>query len=99
MKISQYMFLSNEKFSREESDRQEKVLKDWHEKRRNPFLIDDEQDLTEPRWINNFHVYKKDAFVPTIKDGLGGPIISYWARVDNNRRWFAAPALQPQPLC
>ena len=75
MKCTQYKFLSNEKFSREESDRQEQVLKNWHEKRRNSLLVDDEPDLTEPHWNNNFHVYKKDAFIPTIKDGLGGPII------------------------
>ena len=94
MKCTQYKYLSNQNFSSEESERQEQVLRSWHDKRRNHLLIDNEPDITEPTWLNNFHVYKKDAFIPGIKDGLAGPIISYWARLDNIRRWFAAPVLQ-----
>ena len=94
MRSSQYKFLSNQNFSCEESEKQEQVLRDWQEKRRNHLLVDDEPDITEPTWINQYHVYKKEAFIPNLKDGLAGPIISYWARIDNHRRWFAAPVLQ-----
>ena len=94
MKCTQYKFLSNQNISCEESEIHKEALRSWHEKRRNHLLVDDEPDLAEANWINNHHVYKNDAFIPTIRDGLGGPIISYWARIDNNRRWFSAPALQ-----
>ena len=93
MKCTQYKFLSNQNISCEESKNHEQVLRSWHEKRRKNLLWDDEPDLTEATWINNHHVYKRDAFIPTLRDGLAGPLISYWARIDNNRRWFAAPAL------
>ena len=68
-------------------------LKKLARQKTQPPFIDNEPDITEPTWLNYFHVYKKDAFIPGIKDGLAGPIISYWARLDNNRRWFAAPVL------
>ena len=94
MRCTQYKYLSNQNFSCEESRKQEQVLRNWHEKTRNHLLVDDEQDLSEPTWNNCHHVYKKEAFIPSIRDGLGGPIVSYWARLDNTRRWFAAPSMQ-----
>ena len=94
MRCTQYKFISNLNFSFEESQIQDQVLRNWHERKRNHLLINDEPDFTNASWINSYHVYEKDKFIPTIRDGLGGPIISYWARVDNNRRWFAAPIVK-----
>ena len=94
MRCTQYKFLSNKNMSSEDSEMHDKVLRNWHDQRRNKFLVDDEPDLEDATWINNHHVYKKDAYIPTVRDGLAGPIISYWARIDNKRRWFAAPTLK-----
>ena len=96
MRCTQYKYITNQDFSFEELQSRENQLREYHKGRRNPHLIDDEPDITEATWINNRHVFNKEAFVPTIRDGLGGPIVSYWARIDNNRRWFEPPALKPK---
>lgn len=98
MKCTQYKRLSNQNFSLEESQRQEEELRKYHNERapsRKHILYDDEPDFNQATWINNHHVYKEDTFVPNIRDGLAGPLVSYWARLDNKRRWFASPVLKP----
>ncbi len=87
MKVTQYCHLSNSNFDNFPSPE----LKAYHEPRKNRFLIDDEPDVTEAIWMNKSHVGNLEAFVPGLRDGLAGPIISYFARVDNNRRWFVPP--------
>ena len=87
-KCTQYTYLSNSNFANFPSPE----LKAYHEPRKNRFLVDDEPDVTEAVWMGNgSHVGNSEAFVPGHRDGLAGPIISYYARVDNNRRWFASP--------
>ena len=92
MKCTQYKYVTNSSFDGFPSA----VLSKYHDARKNRHLVDDQPDETEATWINNSHVYKCDAFVPNFRDGLAGPIISYWARIDNNRRWFSAPIIQPK---
>ena len=94
MKCTQYKHLSNLKFSLEESFRQEEELRRYHDEKKIHVLYDDEPDFSQAKWINNHHVYKHNTFVPNIRDGLAGPIISYWARLDSKRRWFASPILK-----
>ena len=88
LRCSQYKYLTNSDFENFPSE----ILKDYHRPRRNHFLIDDEPDYTKAPWINNNHVFDYEAYVPNYRDGLAGPIISYWARVNNTNHWFAAPS-------
>ena len=102
MKCTQYKLLLNRNFSLDESRRQEEELRKYHDGRhasRKCILFDDEPDFTQANWINNNHVYKESTFIPNIRDGLAGPIVSYWARLDNKRRWFASPIIKPDKIC
>ena len=91
LKCTQYKYLSNESFEHFPSDE----LISYHAPRKNRHLVDDETDLTEATWRNKLHVDNREAFVPNFRDGLAGPIISFWARIDNRNRWFEASKVTP----
>ena len=95
MRCTQYKYISDKDLSCDDYKRNEEGLRKYHEERRNRHLVDDEPDYMKATWINNLHVFEKDTYVPTIRPGLAGPIVSYWARIDNKRRWFASPIVKP----
>ena len=42
-------------------------------------------------WVDKNHLLESEAFVQDYRDGFAGPIISYWARIDQKSRWFPPP--------
>ena len=93
LRCTQYKYCANDDFTnfpREE-------LKDYHRSRsrKSCILFEDEPRFDEASWLDKSqsHVFDYEAFIPKFRDGLCGPIISYWARVNNHNTWFAAPKL------
>ena len=54
-------------------------------------LYEEEPRFDQASWIDNSHVFDYEAFVPNYRNGLCGPVVSFWARVNDNNSWFAAP--------
>lgn len=93
LRCTQYKYMTNNVITKFPSEE----LREYHHTRsrsRRSFLVaEDEPRFDQALWINNSHVLEEEAFVPNYRDGLCGPIVSYWARVNNNNTWFAAPKL------
>ena len=91
LKLTQYKFMKNSEFSNFPSEE----LRRYHEsrKRKNLILYEEEPRFDQASWIQASHVFDYEAFVPNYRNGLCGPIVSYWARVNDNNSWFAAPCI------
>ena len=91
LRLTQYKYQANNDFSNFPSEE----LKDYHRsiQRKSYLLCEDEPRFDKALWLDKSHVLDYEGFVPNFRDGLSGPIISYWGRVNNHNAWFAAPQL------
>ena len=89
LRCTQYRRMINSDFANFPSEE----LRRYHEsrKRKNCILYEEEPRFDQASWIDNSHVFDYEAFVPNYRNGLCGPVVSFWARVNDNNSWFAAP--------
>ena len=74
----QYPWLQNEIFNKEEYE----YLLPSH-------LLIEEPPRPKASWINNSYIVEEDCFIPGYRNGYGGPITSFYVRVNASKPYFS----------